>query len=186
MARISREERVARARERAKRTILGLVSASNGRLVGKLRLYKAFYRAHLLYFEKTGLELTGYSIVHMDNGPGIDNAGDLIDELMDEGTLQEIIGNGDRKKEHVYVTIGCIRVEDDEDKAEAMLKAVQWANSLDEEELKVASHNRSWHESVSGKEQNIFVDVLTDDRVNQIRTEADDRLARIKNLVAAL
>lgn len=186
MARLSREERGARARERAKLTMLRLVAASNGRLVGKLRLYKAFYCAHLLYFRETGLELTGYSIVHMTNGPGIDNADDLIEELEQEGTLLETVGNGDREKECVYTTVGGGQLEEDPEKAEAIRMAVEWANALDEEELKAASHNRSWKESGNGREQNIFVDVLPDADVIRIRSEAKERLARIEGLVPAL
>lgn len=174
-----------RARERAKRTMLGLVAASDGKLVGKLRLYKAFYRAHILYFEETGLELTGYPIVHMTNGPGIDNADDLIDEMEEEGTLYEAVGNGGREKECVYTTVGVRRLEEDAEKADAIRKAVEWANALDEDELKAASHNRSWRESGSGREQNIFVDLLSDERVLQIRKESDARLERIEDLLLA-
>jgi hypothetical protein len=185
MARLSKEERALRARERAKRTIIGLVATSDGRLVGKLRLYKAFYRAHLLYFEDTGLDLTGYSMVHMPNGPGIDNAKDLIQELKETGTLTETVGNGVRTKECVYTTPEGIPLEEDEERLDAMRRAVAWANALTEEELKDGSHNRSWRESVNGEEQNIFVDVLSDARVAEIRNEAWERLSQVEELVGA-
>jgi hypothetical protein len=186
MARLSRVERAQKARERAKRTILGLVAASDGRLVGKLRLNKAFYRAHLLYFEETGLELTGYPIVHLEQGPGIDNADDLIDELEQEGRLLESIGNGPRKRERVYELVGTPVSDEDVDKTNAIKRAVVWANALTEEELKLGSHNRSWEESGMGKQQNIFVDVLSSERVLSIRAEADERLAKIEDLLPSV
>ena len=86
-----------------KRVIVALVSASKGKLVGKLRLYKAFYRAHLEYFSATGLDLTGYPMVHMQDGaPGIDNAQELIDELREDGHLVEKVGTPRRPNERVY------------------------------------------------------------------------------------
>jgi hypothetical protein len=148
--------------------------------VGKLRLYKAFYRAHLLYFEDTGLDLTGHSMVHMPNGSGIGQAQDLIQELMESGALVETIGNGTRTKEHVYTTPEGLHLEEDEERLDAMRRAVAWANALTEEELKDGSHNRSWRESVNGEEQNIFVDVLSDARVAQIRNEARERLSQVE------
>lgn len=185
MARLSKEERARRARERAKLAIVGLVAASEGRLVGKLRLYKAFYKAHLIYFESTGLDLTGYSMVHMPNGPGIDNAQELIDELMESGALLEAVGNGDRAFERVYTLGPNVPTEADAEKSEAIRQAADWANALTERELKDGSHNRSWRESFNGEEQNIFVDTLSDERVGEIRREGLDRLGQIELLVEA-
>lgn len=186
MKRRSLAERTQLARERAKRTILGLLDASGGRLEGKLRLYKAFYRAHLNYFEATGLELTGYPIVHMPNGPGIDNAQELIDELSEAGLLKETIGNGTKLNERVYEVIGDSCREEDPDKVAAIAAAVKWAKTLSEKQLKDGSHNRSWREGISGKEQNIYVDELPPERVEQIRREAGKRLAGLEKLVPGL
>ena len=185
MVRITAEARRARARDRAKKLIVGLVAASDGKLVGKLRLYKAFCRAHLLYFEETGLELTGYPIVHMPNGPGIDNAAELIDELRQDGVLNEAIGNTDRAHERIYTTVGEATVEQDPEKSEAIRKAVEWANALTYKELKDGSHNRSWRESGMGAEQNVFLDVVEDARIDDMRAEAKSRLARMQSLASA-
>jgi hypothetical protein len=185
MARTSSAERRARARERAKRTMLELVRASDGTLVSKLRLYKAFYRAHLLYFEETGLELTGYPIVHMPNGPGIDDADLLIRELQALGVLEESQGSGDFENERVYIVVGDAPAEQDAEKAAAIRAAVEWANALSITALKRESHKQSWHESGMGSEQNIFIDTMTKERVSQIRDEAEERLFRIEDLATA-
>jgi hypothetical protein len=185
MARISSAERTARARERAKRTILELVRASDGKIVSKLRLHKAFYQAHLLYFEETGLELTGYPIVHMPNGPGIEDADPHIRELEAAGVLEESEGNGDFDNERVYTVVGEAAPELDAEKAAAIRAAVEWANALSITALKRESHKQSWHESGMGREQNIFVDAMTKERVSQIRGEAEERLFRVEDLATA-
>ena len=184
MARYSKEERLARARTRAKQTVYALINASNGRLVGKLRLYKAFYKAHLEYFEATGLDLTGYPMVHMPNGPGIDNAQELIDELMDEGLIREEIGTPDRPKERVYTCVGQMDEDADDERAEAIRSAVAWANALDEEALKDGSHNRSWNETLPGEAQNIFLDAVPEDRLDGLRNDLEKTAKTLKDLAA--
>lgn len=125
-------------------------------------------------------------MVHMPNGPGIDNAQELIDELMEAGVLREVVGNGDRTRERVYTIEGVVPIEEDVDKLDAIRRAVAWANGLTEKELKDGSHNRSWRESESGEEQNIFIDVLGDERVDEIRREAKERFAQIEGFSTAL
>ena len=180
MKRISREERLAKSRERAKQTIQELVAASGGSLTGKLRLYKAFYKAHLNYFESTGLELTGYPIVHMTNGPGIDNAQELIDEMVASGLLIEQIGTPGRAAERVYIVDTHIGQLDPE-KLTAITEAAKWASELDERQLKEESHQFSWHDSSNGDRMNIFSDTIQADRVIEIRNETQHRLNELSD-----
>ncbi|MDX2065920.1 MAG: DUF4065 domain-containing protein [Fimbriimonadaceae bacterium] len=179
MPRYTPEQRALRARDRAKRTILALVNANGGELVGKLRLYKAFYRAHLDYFRATGLELTGYPIVRMPNGPGIDNATDLIDEMRASGDLTEEIGTRGLEFERAYRARRDNLAELDADQLQAVHSAVQWANSLSSAELSEASHQASWHETVNGQEQPILIDALSAEELVARRSEARARLAAV-------
>src|SRR5580700_9796459 len=68
-------ERGLTERDRAKLVICAIIDAMGGAVNGKLRLYKAFYYSHIVYFQSgPGIVLTGYPIVKMPLGPGIDNA----------------------------------------------------------------------------------------------------------------
>ena len=61
--------------ELAKQVICAIVEAAGGKLEGQVRLYKAFYYAHLYCWENAAEGvLTDYPIVRMPNGPGIDRA----------------------------------------------------------------------------------------------------------------
>ncbi len=149
-------------------------------------MYKAFYRAHLNCFETTGLELTAYPIVHMPNGPGIDNAQELIDELSEAGQLRETVGNGLKLSERVYEVVGKVTQEEDQEKVAAIAEAISWANSLNEQQLKDGSHNLSWREGNTGLQQNIYVDGLSEERVDEIWQNANKRMAILTDLVPGL
>ena len=71
-------------KERAKSVILEILHQAGGEL-GKTKLFKAFWLAHLYYCKMAPGYLTDWPIVRMPNGPGIDQADSLILELAHSG-----------------------------------------------------------------------------------------------------
>ena len=73
--------------KKAKQIIKEIIRQAGGRLDGKTRLYKAFYLAHLFYFERSPGLLSDWPIVKMPNGPGIDDGDILIDSMVAAGEI---------------------------------------------------------------------------------------------------
>ena len=76
-------------RNKAKAVIAEIIRQSPGdRLEGKVRLFKAFYFAHVYFSRSTAKSsLTGWPIVKMPMGPGIDHSEELLEELVEEGVI---------------------------------------------------------------------------------------------------
>src|SRR5262245_710090 len=76
-------------RQERKRVIAAIVQESpGGRLYGRTRLFKAYWLAHLYFWrEWEGLLTTSHGMVHMPNGPGIDSHDELLEEMVQEGTI---------------------------------------------------------------------------------------------------
>jgi hypothetical protein len=147
-------------RAKAKRVIAEIVKEAGGELVGKTRLFKAFYVAHLLYAEREPGYLTTWPIVRMPHGPGIDGGDELLRELeltgvlhcdqVPEGpwltnryVLQKKAPAGDR------LSAGEIR---------AIREAVRFVQSKSAAELSELTHehSRSWIAARDGQPLNIM------------------------------
>src|SRR5438034_9436388 len=74
-------------RATAQQVILELIRQGKGEWVGKAKLFKAFYFAHLYYADERPGILTDWPIVRMPEGPGIHDSGTLFAELVREGYL---------------------------------------------------------------------------------------------------
>src|SRR6266478_7873322 len=71
----------------ADRVIVEIIRKAEGELTGKMRLFKAFYFAHLIYSETHPGTLTDWQIAHMPEGPGIHRCDDLLNPLVKKGYL---------------------------------------------------------------------------------------------------
>src|ERR1035437_4824476 len=71
----------------AKRIICAIIQEGGGHLESQVRLYKAFYWAHLAYWGMYEGILSSYPIARMPNGPGVDRGEDLLFELHAEGLI---------------------------------------------------------------------------------------------------
>src|SRR5207302_1127974 len=79
----------------AKGVVLELLRTGDGEWTGKTRLFKGFYFAHLYFANNNPGLLTDWPIARLPEGPGIDNAVKLFDELTNEGLLTvELIHEG--------------------------------------------------------------------------------------------
>ena len=139
-------------------------------------LYKAFYKAHLIYFERTNGDLTGYPIVNMPHGPGIHNVLPLLEELKEEGQIDFWQGNGLLTSEYGFKVTCPVELGENVEEDAAILEGTKWAQSFpNNEELSHASHGPSWYDSSSGQEQSIHLDLLTRDEVGRLRDRIEKR-----------
>ncbi|MCY4456130.1 MAG: Panacea domain-containing protein [Chloroflexi bacterium] len=56
--------------------------------LGKTRLYKTLWLSDFLAYARLGHSITGADYVHMPQGPGPDNAEQLLQSMLDDGELQ--------------------------------------------------------------------------------------------------
>ena len=179
------------AHDAAKRVLCQLIEAYDGRLPGKIRLYKAFYAAHLFYWN-TGIgTLTTYPIVRMPMGPGIDNSKNLLDELMADGYIK--IGeqyNGPHK-ENVYELVKPYPFSDSDPSTEATREAIQkavlWTKDKTAAELSEETHaySRSWREGKDGEELDIYIDVLSEEDYEHMQARRANAEALINDVFGA-
>lgn len=172
------------AREQAKRTILEIVRLSPGRKVqGRVRLYKAFYIAHLFYWQKHRGTLTDYPVVHMPYGPGVDRGHELTAELQEEGKLK--IGRQMRGPypEDVFRIAGSFKSELPPAKREAIEKALRWVGKKSAAVLSSETHlSRSWNAAGDGQEMAIYLDVLPEDEYRRIQESVSQTADRLKKV----
>jgi hypothetical protein len=158
-------------REQAKQVICEIVAAAGGKLVGKVRLHKAFYYAHLYYWQRGLGLLTSYPVVRLPFGPAIDNGPGLVAQLVREGKLrlsQQPIGP---YKEAVFELAQPFQIDPTSPRYRAIEEAVELVRSKTAVELSEETHlySRSWQESQNGEELDIYVDLLDDVEYQQIQ-----------------
>jgi hypothetical protein len=171
-------------RDQAKQLICEIIAASGGRLVGKVRLHKAFYYAHLYYWQRGAGVLTSYPVVRLPFGPAIDDGPHLVAELVREGRLrvgQQPIGP---YKETVFELAEPFRIDPNNPRYQAVEEAVDQVKSKTAVELSEETHlfSRSWQEGQNGQELDIYTDLLDDFEYQQIQEGGQE----IRELVGAV
>lgn len=157
------------AEETAKELILRLVRANGGRLTGKKRLYKAFWRANLLHVEATGRDLTTWPIVRMPHGPGIDEVEKLVCSLVEEGRIAWQIGEGSLTKMWILESKDNVQRPMDEDVDRAVSGAIDFIRDKTEDQLSEDSHLVGWYEATMGQPQEPSLDLVKEDEYDQNR-----------------
>lgn len=165
--------------EAAKEVICEIIAASGGRLAGKVRLYKAFYFAHLYYWESGCGTLTDYPIVRLPQGPGIDGGDELLTELEREGRIEITEQSNGPYREQVFSISRSVELDPDDPRFRAIEEAVKWIEGKTGAELSAITHeySRSWRQSTDGDVLDIYSDLLSDSeyqRVQQALVEAED------------
>jgi hypothetical protein len=150
---------------RAKQVIWEILHQAGGEL-GKTKLFKAFWLAHLYYSKIAPGYLTDWPIVRMPNGPGIDKADCLLLELTAaDFVLLSHVPRGPFTEINCRIT-GKPMAEDLPGKAgEAIAAAVKDVQNLSAEEISEWSHDfsRSWKTTPNGSELDIYCDLIPDD-----------------------
>jgi hypothetical protein len=163
-------------RDRAKRIILEIVrQAGDG--IGKTKLYKAFWLAHLYYVKGQKGYLSDWPIIRMPNGPGIDEGNALVQELERDGFIRR----SSRTVLGPFVEDCCSattkELADDlpEPAIQAIREAVAFVENASATSLSNLSHDmsRSWRESEDRQELNIYSDLVPDDAFIEQREVAE-------------
>lgn len=156
--------------------IKAIIKALGGEFCGKVRLYKAFYFAHLYYWQDFHRMLTDYPIVKMPQGPGIDAADTLIAEMIRQEELQVSYQNNGPYKENVYKLIKPFQTDPNDEKYQAVEKAVKFIQDKSAHELSELTHanSRSWINADDGEELNIYLDILDDEEYSRLKSNLDE------------
>lgn len=162
--------------DKAKRVILEIIAAAGGEFSGKTRLYKAFWYAHLYFWEEEARQLTSYPIVHLPFGPGIDEGEVLLADLVRGGALHiDRIFNGPFPESR-YRLSGTFPVNTDDPVHRVALKAVEYLMGRSATEISQCSHeeSRAWQITDNGKPMDIYLDFLSDDEFQRVRNTSSE------------
>lgn len=163
-------------KDQAKRVILEIIRQAGGE-IGKTKLFKAFWLAHLFYSKKAPGYLSDWPIVRMPKGPGIDRADSLLNELIATGNVRRT-----HQPKGPFTEINCSLTEKpiDTDLPQsavlAVKEAVEYVCSHTAESISDLSHefSRSWNNTPDGEELNIYSDLIPDDVYEERRRELMD------------
>jgi|SRR5579864_352698 len=153
-------------RNRAKQIILQILRQAGGSL-GKTKLFKAFWLAHLFYAKKSTGYLSGWKIIRLPHGPGIDKGDDLILQLKRSGdislshepkgpyteTVCQIVGQDSSQNlpaEAVEAIDSAVKIVAMHDSA---AQISEWSHEV----------SRSWNTTPNGSELDLYSDLIPDD-----------------------
>lgn len=159
--------------EAAKELICQIIAAAGGRLEGRLRLYKAFYFAHLFYWQRGQGVLTQHPIVRMPWGPGVNEGRTILQTLQDEGKIIITTRPVGPYREDVYELAERFEINPDDPRYKAVEEAVEWVRDKSAVELSEETHvySRSWREAKDGEILDIYRDLLEDEEYAQVKQE---------------
>jgi hypothetical protein len=168
-----RAETQVASRERAKKVILEILRQAGGQL-GKTKIFKAFWIAHLYYSKKARGYLTDWPIVRMPKGPGIDEGDALLVELLHSGDIKRSY-----EPRGPFTEINCRLTKQlrASDLTAAAVRAIK--SAVDDVKKHTAgsisewSHefSRSWNTTPDGEELDIYTDLIPDDTYEERRQE---------------
>lgn len=168
-------------KNRAKQIIVEIIRLHEGELPTKTCLFKAFYFAHLYYAKSASGYLSDWPIVRMPNGPGIDGADRLLQEMVDENVLDlriARVGPYDAlryslKKNAVPEALSIEEID-------SIKSAVDFVRGKSATELSDITHeySRSWQLAEDGDELNIYIDLEPEEQFAR-RMSGFERLDRI-------
>lgn len=152
--------------DEAKNIVLGILEEAGGTLIGASRLNKAFWLAHLIYWQEHEGRLSSHPIVKLPDGPGIEWREEILRQLTDEGRIQR---STFKKRGEKYQLIGDGPTLSDSER-QAIGKALKVLGARGYKGLSEWSHRQSWKAAELGEQQDYYLDLLTDDQVEQIRS----------------
>jgi hypothetical protein len=166
--------------------ILEILRDADGEWLGRTRLNKAFYFAHLYYaIERPGL-LTDWPIVRMPQGPGIDKGDELLAKLVREGYMTVEHFHDGPFPENRYRLTDKARPSRGlpGDAKSAIEKATIFCQNKTAAELSQITHenSRSWNQAKDGDILDIHIDTISDDEYERRKVEVA-RLDKIMSTV---
>lgn len=175
------------SRQEAKRVIALILDESGGEFFGMTKLYKAFYMAHLYYWEAHSGVLTKHPIVRMPHGPGIDRGPELLLEMCESGTIEVSNRPQGPFSESVYRLLVQSAAEGSAEERASIRRALDFISTKSAAALSAETHefSRTWQQSADGEEMDIYLDLLTDQEydanrrsLGEVRTAVDDIFGR--------
>lgn len=165
-------------RDLAKQVILQILKQVPGNTLGKTRLFKAFWLAHLFYAKNFPGYLSAWKIVRLPHGPGIDRGTELILELKKSGKIEISHEPKGPYTETVCTLVDQARTPDlPADAVKAIKDACDSVTST-ETALQISdwSHefSRSWNITPNGKELDIYGDLIPDDVYEERRLRLEE------------
>lgn len=163
------------SREQAKEILVEIVHQAGA--ISKLKLDKAFWLAHLYYYQMAPGFLSDWPVVRLPHGPGIDRAGALLGELEDEERLTLV------KEQRGPFTEICCRPGKkaaagilSELARQAIGQAVTFVKPLSPADLGEMRNqfSRSWNTTPDGEELDIYTDLQSDEDFENERRQADE------------
>lgn len=160
------------SKQSAKDVICELIAAAGGALRGKVSLNKAFYFAHLYYWRDASDVLTEHPIVRLPLGPCIDDASELLNDLVAEGRLIISSARVGPYEEYVYrLADEAPLIDATTPRGRAIREAIAFIEDKTGAELSEITHehSRSWVTTPNGQEMNIYIDLVEDEELDAIR-----------------
>jgi hypothetical protein len=158
-------------REAAKQLILKIVAMAGGRLEAMSRLNKAFYAAHLIYWQERQGVLSDYPVVKLPHGPAIDDFDGLVAELVGEGALEvhdELIGPYPTT---VLTLKTSVQIDPKAPEFDPIQRAVRWVKRHTVAELERLTHDRPSYlaQPRVGYEQPIYLDAIKEEEYAKVK-----------------
>jgi hypothetical protein len=153
----------------AKKLIVEIIRQSGGS-IGKTKLFKTFWLAHLYYARNARGYLSDWKIVRMPKGPGIDRAEQLLEELVAE---KKIVRGKEKKGPFTEINCRLIQGVGEQDLSKQAIEAIASAvRDLTGHTAATASEfshefSRSWNELEDGQEMNIYSDLIDDEEYEE-------------------
>ncbi len=171
----------------AKRVLCQIVQAAGGRLAGTVRLYKAFYFAHLYYWQRNDAPLTDHPIVRMPLGPGVHDGRRLLMELVADGALRASSQPVGPYAETVYEAARPFEVDPNDLGYQAVLEAVSLVEGRTASDLSELTHqySRSWRLTADGDELPLYLDTLDDQQYDDLETRVNEARTLVESAFAA-
>lgn len=159
--------------DKAARVVFEIIRQSPGdEIVGKTRVFKAFYFAHLFYARANQGFLTDWPIVKMPHGPGIDRFDLIVRRLAESGAIvtdATIVGPYPSTRYRAVRPLD--ETVPDRAAAEAVREAVEYVDGKSGVVLSEITHehSRAWNQAELGEEMSVYLDLLDDDEESAAR-----------------
>lgn len=170
-------------RAAAEEVVLDILAVRGGRFASKTLLYKAFYLAHLYYWEENDGVLTKYPVVHMPEGPGIEHGDDLISGLISSGRLKKEVHAVGPYREEVFELLQPRPVDPSNPVQTAIRKALDFIGTKTARQVcdEIHERSRAWKQGGSGEDLPIYLDVFTDEEMDAVRSAQEETAALFRS-----
>lgn len=169
-----------RDKERAKAIIVEIIRQAGGRLYDKTNLFKAFWRAHVLYAREHHRDLSQWPIVRMPQGPGIDKFNVLLGELLTEGVVEaeQVEYEGSGRSGFVFHLLNeSSQGLPDPEAVECVRIATKAVDGRTSTSVSDESHieSRAWNAARDGQELDITLDAIPEDEYQRLKAKFASR-----------